>query len=99
MDYITQIFQRADLQHIREFLLHGVNCTKVSDQSYKQRLESSANPVFDMIEEKFSEKEIDHMAELIHHHATVTQDVYFEIGMQCGAMLMEQLLQHKSPHL
>jgi len=93
MDYIKQIFERADLQHIREFLLHGVACTKISEQSYKQRLESSANPVFDMIEKKFSEQELDHVAELIHHHATVTQDVYFEIGMQSGAMLMKQLLQ------
>ena len=95
MDYITQIFQRSDLQHIREFLLHGVDCKETNDQNYRQRLESSANPVFDMIEEKFPEQELDRVAELIHHHASITQDVYFEIGMQCGAILMEQLLEHK----
>jgi len=38
MSYITEIFERLDLQQIREFLLHGVECGKVSDLSYKQRL-------------------------------------------------------------
>ena len=35
MSYIDEIFRRANLQHIREFLLHGVEERKISTKSYK----------------------------------------------------------------
>ena len=38
MNYIAEIFNRLDLQQIREFLLHGVVCCEVSGQTYQQRL-------------------------------------------------------------
>ena len=38
MSYINDIFERLNLQQIREFLLHGVVCCEVSGQTYQQRL-------------------------------------------------------------
>ena len=90
MSYITEIFDRLDLQQIREFLLHGVECYDVSGDSYKQRLEAAEKPVIEMIEEKFEEN--DEIAGDIHHYATVNQNVYMEIGLRCGAVLAAQLL-------
>ena len=33
---ITEIFERADLQQIREFLLHGAECVEVSGETYSK---------------------------------------------------------------
>ena len=92
MDYIAKIFERLNLQLIREFLLTGGDCLEISGKTYKERITEAENPVFSMIEAKFPESEIDSIVEPIHHYANVTQNVYFEIGMQSGAILMSQLL-------
>ena len=97
MDYITEIFDRLDLQQIREFLLHGVECAQVSGESYKQRLETAGNPVFETIKNKFPDmNESDKISGDVHYYTSITQDVYMEIGMQCGAILAMKLL--TSPH-
>ncbi len=36
MDYITEIFERANFQDVREFLLHGVKCVNTSPKVYKK---------------------------------------------------------------
>ena len=93
MSYITDIFDRLDLQQIREFLLHGVDCVQVSEESYKQRLENAKAPIFEMIEKNFSsEEEVDKISSYIHQYAGINQNVYMEIGMQCGAALVANLL-------
>ena len=93
MSYITEIFERLDLQQVREFLLNGVECVQVDGNTYRQRLEESGNPVFEMIEAKFPDKEEnDKVAGYIHDYARITQNVYMEIGLQCGAVLAVKLL-------
>ncbi|NLZ45378.1 MAG: hypothetical protein GX896_01665 [Clostridiales bacterium] len=39
MNYITGIFERADIQQIREFLLNGVECYQIEKASYGDCLE------------------------------------------------------------
>ena len=39
MDDIGEIFLRADIQQIREFLLHGVKCNDINRHSYSERME------------------------------------------------------------
>jgi len=95
MDYIAKMFERLDLQIIREFILNGGDNLAVSDKNYNERIAEAECPVFDMIEKKFPEEEIDNIVDPIHNYANITQNVYFEVGMQCGAILMEQLLQNK----
>lgn len=93
MSYITEIFDRLDLQQIREFLLHGVECIQVTDKTYKQRLEAPGKTAFDMLKNQFPDvDEYEKIANDIHHYASVTQDVYMEIGMQCGVALVMKLL-------
>ncbi len=93
MSYITEIFDRLDLQRIRGFLLHGVECCEVSRQTYKQRLSTAEKTVSERMEENFPD--IEQQEKLmfdIHRYAGITQEVYMEIGMQCGAVLAMQLL-------
>ena len=93
MDYITEIFERANLQHIREFLLNGTECVEVSGESYKQRIDSARKPVVDKIHGKFpGEEESEEIMDEVFCYSGVNQEVYMEIGMQCGAALLLQLL-------
>ena len=85
MSYIAKIFEKLELQQIRTFLLQGVECLQVSDESYKERLENAGDSVFKAVEKKISDKEENNrLMSDIHHYASVTQDVYMEIGMQAG---------------
>ena len=93
MSYITEIFDRLDLQNIRAFLLQGVDCAEISNQNYKERLDDAENPVLEMIEKKFPDMdENEKLSGDVLYYATVTQNVYMEIGMQCGAILAMRLL-------
>ena len=96
MSYITEIFERADLQHIREFLLCGVECSEVTNETYNHRLKSAEKSVLNMLDEKFSnDEERDKIVSDVQHYAEVSEEVYMEIGMQCGALLAAQLLNNK----
>ncbi len=94
MSYITEIFERLDLQHIREFLLHGSECVEISDKPYKQRIDDALKPATAMLQSKFPDMaEYDKVTEHICHYASTLEDVYMEIGMHCGATLATKLLQ------
>ena len=41
MSYIAEIFERANLQQIREFLLNGTECLETNHGTYIQRLKVS----------------------------------------------------------
>ena len=55
MSYDSEIFDRANIQNIREFLFHGVECTEFSEKSYKQRIEEHLKPAIAIIESKFND--------------------------------------------
>lgn len=100
MSYISDIFDRLDLQNIREFILHGVECIQIEDKPYEQRLEAARKPAIEAIKCKFPEmNEYEKITNEIYSYATVTQDVYMEIGMQCGAILALQLLSNAQTSL
>jgi len=93
MSYISESFDRAHIQHVREFLLHGVECVEIKDNTLKQRIEEPQKAVTTMIQDKFpdmgeNEKITDKMCDYV----GAVQEVYMEIGLQCGAILAEQLL-------
>ena len=91
MDYIDKIFARLDIQHIREFLLYGMECAQITPKSYQQRLDEAWEPVNAIIKNKFPcEKEQEEIIIELSRLTTVTQDVFVEIGMQCGAALTTQ---------
>lgn len=93
MNYIDEIFDRADLQQIREFLLYGVECKKPSDKSYLQRLLDAETPAIDRIKKKFpDEKDYEEITNAVYDYSSTVENVYMEIGMQCGTILTMQLL-------
>ncbi len=50
MDYINDIFKRLDLQQIKSFLLYGDAVLDEENLSYKERLENSCAPIYDLLE-------------------------------------------------
>lgn len=93
MSYISEIFNRAHIQHIREFLLCGVECAEISDKSYKQRIEKSSKTTIEMIRAKIPDiDECEEITNEVYRYVTTAEDVYMEIGLQCGAILAIQLL-------
>ena len=92
MDYIDKIFARLDIQQIREFLLSGGECAEISPKAYQERLDEAWEPVNAMIKSKFPcEEEQEKITAELSRHAAVTQDVFMEIGLQCGAVVAAQL--------
>ena len=93
MSYITEIYERLDIQHIRSFLLHGTKCPEINSDDKQKRLKSAADIVIDKIHVNFPDKEENEdIMNDIYNYVGVTQDVYMEIGMQCGAAIAARLL-------
>lgn len=53
MSYISEIFNRLDIQHLREFLLHGVECVKVNPKDYKERIDETRKITIDFVRKNF----------------------------------------------
>ena len=88
MSYITDAFERLNLQHIREFLLYGVECVDVQDGTYEQRLDAATRPVSEAMKKAFpDEDEYDNVMTIISNNLAVYEEVYFEVGLRCGAKL------------
>jgi len=91
MNYTSEIFSRVNLQHIREFLLNGAECLEISDKSYEDRIAVSHDKVIKLIETGFPDiKECEDVVSEVYNYATTIEEVYMEIGMQCGAALAIQ---------
>lgn len=86
MNYSSEIFERVNLQHIREFLLGGAECIDISNKSYEERIKESHNETIKLSEAKFSDKdEGESVLDNIYRHMATVEAVYMEIGRQCGA--------------
>jgi len=92
MSYITEIFERLDIQHIREFLLHGVEETEVDTRSYMERLKTPEKIMTSFLHSKFpNEEEYEGITDKVYDYASACQNVYMEIGLQGGFILSMQI--------
>lgn len=93
MNYIDQIFERANLQHIREFLFHSCEAAQINEMSYIERLKAPERIVNDMLHSKFPDDEEYNVASSkVYDYVPANQEVYMEVGMRVGAVLEAQLL-------
>ncbi len=94
MDYIKEIFERTNLQNIREFLMHDVSGT-IETKPYIERIKTAEKLMVKNLKEYTSQREYEEMIGSIYEYVGVGQNVYMEIGMRCGARLIMQLLQER----
>ena len=95
MNYIDEIFARADIQQIRGFLLHGVEETNLDPRPYKERIESAYKAFFDRLHRSCpNQRDFEEVIRPIYDYATAIEEVYMEIGLQVGAILAAQIAQN-----
>ncbi|MPM44405.1 hypothetical protein SDC9_91083 [bioreactor metagenome] len=93
MNFITRVFERADIQQIREFLLNGVECVELDKRSYKERIDEELQSAMEIITKKFPEMdEYEKITEKMFAYSGMIENVYMEVGLQCGMMLAMQML-------
>jgi len=93
MDYFARIFERADIQKIREFLINGVEGAGIDPRGYNERLDEALTPVRVIIEQKYPDLEDnDKIMGMVFEYSGVNRDVYMEIGLQCGFILAMQIM-------
>ena len=91
MNYIDEIFTRADIQQIREFLLHGVETSSLDPRPYKERIEGAHRAFITRLRGDYpNEKDFEEITGLIYDYVTATERVYMEVGLQVGALLAAQ---------
>lgn len=95
MSYISEIFDRLDVQNIREFLLHGVECPASNPMGYEERITTAEKEVKEQIHRKYPELQDDNeLMDSVLSYGSETEDVYMEIGLQCGFILAMRLLKN-----
>ena len=93
MGYISDIFERADIQHIREFFLNGVECAELDHTPYKERLKKAEKAAIEMIKAKFPDMSyFETITGELYLAFGVFEDVYMKIGLKTGVMLAVQFL-------
>lgn len=93
MSYISEIFDRINLQQVSSFLQYGTEKTFVSDEPYSKRITDAESEIFGLIRQRFPDiKEQEKFIGDICDYASIIQDVYMEIGLHCGMLLALQLL-------
>ena len=94
MKYLDEIFRRADIQQIQNFLLYGVE-GDIDPRSYVERLEAPKKQWAAKLQERYlNQTEYEEICNLIFEYSGAVQDVYTEIGLQIGAILTAQVCQN-----
>ena len=93
-EYIKQILDRTDIQHISEFLVSGIELgDPPSKKSYKERLNEGSLNIERWL--RINAKDEDDRDKVFFDFGIATdtyREVFLEIGMKVGARLMLQLL-------
>ena len=92
--YINQIFERADIQQIREFLLLGLELAEPPDKRpYGERLEEGSLHITNRLKNiSKNDDELDELYFELGESTEAYKNVFLEIGMKAGARLLFQLL-------
>ena len=93
-NYIDAAFARADLRHIRSFILQGAEDINPDNElPYKARLETCSDAIDERLKALYPNREdYDKAYNDLSTALTVHTDVFTEIGMKLGARLLYQLL-------
>ena len=93
---IEKIYERADLQQIRHFLLTGGSLRSDKDmRDYNTRLENDSENIINRFKRIYKDGEKEEFDDAVNDFAEAAasyQDVFFELGMKIGARLLFQLL-------
>lgn len=90
MNYIDEIFTRADIQQIRSFLADGVE-SAIDPRSYKERLDSAERAMRARLHRDHPDPaDYEEIVRYVYEYGDALESVYMEIGLQIGAILAAQ---------
>lgn len=89
MKFTEEIFARATLKGVADYLLFGLRSDK-DNRDYEARLEESYLK-FEKVAMKYSESESSNLLDLANAMTSDTAEVYMEIGMQAAILLMNDV--------
>ena len=76
MNYLDEIFARADIQKIRGFLLHGAEENSPDPRSYKERIDSAHKAFIARLRVDYpEEKEYEEIIGPIYDYVTAIEEV------------------------
>lgn len=97
MSYISEIYKRADIRQIREFLKSGSAEIINDNLTYEERVNVSCSEMMNILNKAYPViEERDKMYSYVHNYAATCEDVHMEIGIQVGILLMTQMIQNIS---
>ena len=89
----SEIYERINLQQMREYIVHGGSLMQISEKDYKERLDCAHKSIMNLLSEKITDPgELDDFSGELLIYISDMEDVYAEIGMRCGAVLAAHLL-------
>ena len=92
MNWFNEMFARADIQHLRSFLLCGTEAVHVHTDSYKERIDKPLNKVNEWVRTLYDkEEDCEKMMAIVFDYASAVEEVHLEVGLQIGFMLCAQM--------
>lgn len=93
MSHISEVFERASIQSIREYLLRGISNDEINPMNYTEHLAKAQKAVTQLIAERLpNSEEHEEIKDRIYDYAGACEDVYMEIGLQCGFILAMEIV-------
>ena len=92
MGYFSEIFQRADIHEICDFLLFGSDGGEKCSKSYIEQLEGAYEGIHKVVCEKSLAMDNEGIYNKIMEDVSQVERVHMEIGLRCGLKLALQLI-------
>lgn len=94
MNYIDEIFLRADIRQIRAFILNGVS-EVIDPRSYLERIRSADREMDLELSKSYpDEMEREKVCVCFYNYADTLKEVYMELGLQAGMRIAGQIWQN-----
>ncbi len=92
MGYFSEIFQRADIQEICDFLLFGSDGGEKCSKSYMEQLDGAYEGIHKVVCEKSLGMDNEEIVNKIMEEVSRVEKVQMEIGLRCGFKLALQII-------
>ena len=83
-NYIKEAIARANLQDIREFLIHGVETCSYRNEPYEVWLKKECDPIFRRLKTLYPNEDKRYEAADLSRTLSAYQSVYTEMGIKTG---------------
>jgi len=94
---LDDILRKSNIQNIREFLLHGVEVTEISEKSFETRKKEAYDTFLEELKKQMPDLTDDSEIYMLLNELLITyENVYIEMGLVAGANLSQELLNKNS---